>query len=111
VNVATLKGTGAERSHVAHWAARFLEADAFLNETVDRGKQDEKVKAAEEEWELAMTRLQDRAESLADVATKVAIALDRLRAQDHRGEAVDLLTSTVADLKLMELREARSKGD
>ena len=50
-----------ERSHVEHRAARFLEADEFLDEAFDYGKpaedQDEQVKAAQDERALALVRL------------------------------------------------------
>jgi hypothetical protein len=53
------------------------------------------VRAALDGRDLAHARLQHRADTVRDVGTKVAVAPDQRRPQDHRGGEGDLPASVL----------------
>jgi hypothetical protein len=103
-------------SSTEHWAARFLEAARTWDTDFDYEKspecQGETVKAAMAEHKLALTRLaNDRAGTPRDIGVKLAVALDLLPPDDCGGQLRAVLASALIDLRLLEFREARSKGN
>jgi hypothetical protein len=98
------------------WAARFLEADRVWDTEFDCEKppeeQGEAVKAAIADHELALARLsEDRASTLRDLGTEVAVALALLRVECNEERMRPLLAAVPTDLRLMELREATPTPD